>query len=247
MDFTCLLIVNSLLHRYQWWLCLHWLWIQFSISADEQHQFTKCELPYHWYRRTVFLKGYLSIRQCSMTNFPTDFTCLLIVNYLLHLYPWWICLNWWWIQFSIGSNKQYLFTNGELHYHQCQQTVFLDGQCQMTDLPNRLYMLTHPEFFFPSVQMICFNWWWSQFSIGMDGQYLFSDGELPYHQYQRTMFLEGYLRIRRCQQTLHVYQLWILFSICTNDKYVLTDGGLNSSPVQMDTDGSNKFTKLTVG
>ena len=49
------------------------------------------------------------------------------------------------------------------------------------------------------------------------------------------------------QRTLHVYRSLILFSIRTDGEYVFTDGEFNSPSVRMETDGSNKFTKFTVG
>ena len=51
------------------------------------------------------------------------------------------------------------------------------------------------SFLHPYWWRICHNRWWIQFSIGTDGQYLFTDGELPYHRYrryqrsERTVFL----------------------------------------------------------
>ena len=42
------------------------------------------------------------------------------------------------------------------------------------------------------------------------------------------------------------YRSLILFSIRTDGEYLLTDGKFSSPSVRMDTNSSNKFTKLTV-
>ena len=131
-DFTCIPIVNSLLCPYRWWIWLHRWWIQFSVWRNRQYVFTDGKLPYNryqCYRRTVFLDDHLSHWRCRMTDSATDFTCLLIVSSLLHPCQWWTYLHRWWIQFFIGTDWQYLFTNGELPYHRYRwyrRSVFLD-------------------------------------------------------------------------------------------------------------------------
>jgi hypothetical protein len=163
----------------------------------------------------VFWRATLCHR--NNANYPTDFTNLPMVNSFLHrhrwtisIYRWWIGLSSvptdsvlegylslshnanylihqqtfqiyrWWIHFSIGTDGQSLFTDGELAYHQYRWyrwTVF--WRATLASLTNANYLIHQQTF--QSYR------WWIHFSIGTDGQSLFTDGELAYHRYRRYL------------------------------------------------------------
>ena len=84
----------------------------------------------------------------------------------------------WWIHFSIGTDGQSLFTDGELTYHLYRRKVF--WRATLASLHNAKYLIFQQTFRIYR--------WWIHFSIGTDGQSLFNNGELNYHLYQRTVF-----------------------------------------------------------
>ena len=77
----------------------------FLHRTDGQYLFTDGELAYHRYRRTRFWRATLCLRARNVNY--------LICQRTFHIYRWWI-------HFFIGTDGEYLFTDGELAYHRYQ-------------------------------------------------------------------------------------------------------------------------------
>jgi hypothetical protein len=115
------------LHNANYLICqqtfhIYRLWINFSIGTKGQ-SFTYGELTYHPYRQTVFWRATLS----SLHNAK-----YLICQQTFRIYRWWI-------HFSIGTDGQSLFNDGELTYHPYQRTVF--RRATLSSLHNAKYLI----------------------------------------------------------------------------------------------------------
>ena len=150
------LIPQRTFHIYRWW-------IHFSTGIDGEYLFTDGELAYHRYGRY------------RRTGFSRPTLCPRNANYFICQRTFHICR--WWIHFSIGTDGEYLFTDGELAYHRYRRTGFW----RATLCPGIANYLIPQR-----TLNICR--WWIHISIGTDGEYLFTDGELTYHRYRRTEF-----------------------------------------------------------
>ena len=157
------------LHIYR--SCIH-----FSIGTDGQCRFTDGELVYHLYR------PYRWTRFLGATLCPCNNANYIIHERILHIYR--SCIN-----FSIRTDGQLRFTDGQLVYHRYRPyrwTRFLGAT--LCPCNNANYFI-HDRilYIYPS----CIH-----FSIRTDGQHRFTDGQLVYHLYRPyrwTRFLGGYL------------------------------------------------------
>jgi hypothetical protein len=114
-----------------------------------------------------------------------------------------------WINFSISTDGQSLFTDSELAFHRYWRTVI--WRATLCHRNNANYLIIHQR----TVQIYR---WWIHFYIGNDGQSLFTDGELAYHRYRRyggTAFWRATLCLLTNanylihQRTLQIYWWWI--------------------------------------
>ena len=151
------LIHERILHIYR--SCIH-----FSIRIDGQLRFTDGQLVYHRnrpYRWTRFLGATLC--PCNNANY-------LIHERILHIYRSSI-------HFSIRTDGQLRFTDGQLVYHRYRPyrwTRFLGA----TLCPcNNANYLIHERIL--HIYRSCIH-----FSIRTDGQLRFTDGKLVYHRYR---------------------------------------------------------------
>ena len=128
----------------------------------------------------------------------------------------------WWIHFSIGTEGQSLFSDGELpchRYRRYRRTVFWRATSASLDNAHQ----------FTCQRTLQIYRWWIHLSIGTGGQSLFTDGELPYHRYRRTVFWRATLCHRNnanylnCQRTFQIYRLCIHFFIGTDGQSLFTD------------------------
>ena len=151
------LIHERILHIYR--SCIH-----FSIRTDGQLRFTDGELVYHRYRPYRWTR-FLGATLCSCNN-----ANYLIHERILHIYR--SCIH-----FSIRTDGQLRFTDGELVYHRYRPyrwTRFLGA----TLCPcNNANYLIHERIL--HIYRSCIH-----FSIRTDGQLRFTDGELVYHRYR---------------------------------------------------------------
>ena len=163
------LIHERILHIYR--SCIH-----LSIRTDGQLRFTDGELVYHRYRPYRWTR-FLGATLCPCNN----------ANYLIHeriLYIYRSCIH-----FSIRTDGQLRFTDGQLVYHLYRPyrwTRFFGA----TLCPcNNANYLIHERILY--IYRSCIH-----FSIRTDGQLRFTDGQLVYHLYRPyrwTRFLGGYL------------------------------------------------------
>ena len=150
-------IHERILHIYR--LCIH-----FSIRMDGQLRFTDGELVYYLYR------PYRWTRFLGSTLCPCNNANYLIHERILHIYR--LCIH-----FSIRTDGQLRFTDGELVYHLYRLyrwTRFLGS----TLCPrNNANYLIHERIL--HLYRSCIH-----FSIRTDQQLRFTDGELVYHLYR---------------------------------------------------------------
>ena len=151
------LIHERILHIYR--SCIH-----FSIPTDGQLRFTDGELVYHRYR------PYRWTRFLGATLCPCNNANYLIHERILHIYR--SCIH-----FSIRTDGQLRFTDGQLVYHLYRPyrwTRFLGS----TLCPcNNANYLIHERILY--IYRSCIH-----FSIRTDGQLRFTDGQLVYHRYR---------------------------------------------------------------
>ena len=154
------LIHERILHIYR--SCIH-----FSIRTDGQLRFTDGQLVYHWYRPYRWTR-FLGATLCPCNN----------ANYLIHersLHIYRSCIH-----FSIRTDGQLRFTDGQLVYHRYRPyrwTRFLGATA--------IAMLTiHPFLVYHRYHWTRFLGATAHFSIRTDGQLRFTDGQLVYHRYR---------------------------------------------------------------
>ena len=202
------LIHERILHIYR--SCIH-----FSIRTDGQLRFTDGQLVYHRYR------PYRWTRFLGATLCPCNNANYLIHERILHIYR--SCIH-----FSIRTDGQLRFTDGQLVYHRYRPyrwTRFLGA----TLCPcNNANYLIHERIL--HIYRSCIH-----FSIRTDGQLRFTDGQLVYHRYRPyrwTRFLGATLcpcnnaNYLIHEGILHIYRSCIHFSICTDGQLRFTDGQL---------------------
>ena len=202
------LIHEGILHIYR--SCIH-----FSIRSDGQLRFTDGQLVYHRYR------PYRWTRFLGPTLCPCNNANYLIHERILHIYR--SCIH-----FSIRTDGQLRFTDGQLVYHRYRPyrwTRFLGAT--LCPCNNANYFI-HDRILY--IYRSCIH-----FSIRTDGQLRFTDGQLVYHLYRPyrwTRFLGATL----CpcnnanyiihERILHIYRSCIHFSIRTDGQLRFTDGQL---------------------
>ena len=163
------LIHERILHIYR--SCIH-----FSIRTDGQLRFTDGQLVYHRYR------PYRWTRFLGATLCPCNNANYLIHEGILHIYR--SCIH-----FSICTDGQLRFTDGQLVYHRYRPyrwTRFLGAT--LCPCNNANYLIHERNL---HIYRSCIH-----FSIRTDGQLRFTDGQLVYHRYRPyrwTRFLGGYL------------------------------------------------------
>ena len=187
--------------------------IHFSIRTDGQLRFTDGQLVYHRYR------PYRWTRFLGATLCPCNNANYLIHERILHIYRSSI-------HFSIRTDGQLRFTDGQLVYHRYRPyrwTRFLGA----TLCPcNNANYLIHERIL--HIYRSCIH-----FSIRIDGQLRFTDGQLVYHRYRPyrwTRFLGATLcpcnnaNYLIHERILHIYRSCIHFSIRTDGQLRFTDG-----------------------
>ena len=183
--------------------------------TDGQLRFTDGELVYHRYR------PYRWTRFLGATLCPCNNANYLIHERILHIYR--SCIH-----FSLRTDGQLRFTDGELVYHRYRPyrwTRFLGA----TLCPcNNANYLIHERIL--HIYRSCIH-----FSIRTDGQLRFTHGELVYHRYRPyrwTRFLGATLcpcnnaNYLIHERILHIYRSCIHFSIRTDGQLRFTDGEL---------------------
>ena len=196
------------LHIYR--SCIH-----FSIGTDGQCRFTDGELVYHLYRPYRWTR-FLGATLCPCNN-AND----LIHERILHIYR--SCIH-----FSIRTDGQLRFTDGQLVYHRYRPyrwTRFLGAT--LCPCNNANYLIHDRSL---HIYRSCIH-----FSIGTDGQLRFTDGKLVYHLYRPyrwTRFLGATLcPCNNANYFIHdrilcIYRSCIHFSIRTDGQLRFSDGQL---------------------
>ena len=203
------LIHERILHIYRS-TCIH-----FSIRTDGQLRFTDGQLVYHRYR------PYRWTRFLGATLCPCNNANYLIHERILHIYR--SC-----IQFSIRTDGQLRFTDGQLVYHRYRPyrwTRFLGATLCTCNNANYLIHERILHIYRSSIH----------FSIRTDGQLRFTDGQLVYHRYRPYRWTR-FLGATSCpsnnanylihERILHIYRSCIHFSIRTDGQLRFTDGKL---------------------
>ena len=202
------LIHERILHIYR--SCIH-----FSIRTDGQLRFTDGQLVYHRYR------PYLWTRFLGATLCPCNNANDLIHERILHIYR--SCIH-----FSIRTDGQLRFTDGQLVYHRYRPyrwTRFVGA----TLCPcNNANYLIHERIL--HIYRSCIH-----LSIRTDGQLRFTDGKLVYHLYRPCRWTR-FLRATLCpcnnanylihERILYIYRSCNHFSIRTDGQLRFTDGKL---------------------
>ena len=198
------LIHERILHIYR--SCIH-----FFIRTDGQLRFTDGELVYHLYR------PYRWTRFLGATVCPCNNANYLIHERILHIYRSHI-------HFSIRTDGQLRFTDGELVYHRYRPyrwTRFLGA----TLCPcNNANYLIHERIL--HIYRSCIH-----FSIRTDGQLRFTDGKLVYHLYRPYRWTRFWGTLRPCnnakylihERILYIYRSCIHFYMRTDGQLRFTD------------------------